>query len=105
VTGVPIIDETTKKLSIILSGVVDRVGPMPGLSPSQYGTMIHTEFAAEVRVAGLPGIELIDVERTFGSQPEVPYGAKDSVRTDVILRDDDGNIIAIYDAKTGGAPP
>jgi hypothetical protein len=103
VTGVPIIDETTKKLALILSGVVDKIGPMPGLSPSQYGTMIHTEFAAEVRAAQIPGIDIVDVERTFGLDPGAAYGAKDSVRTDVILRDDDGNIIAIYDVKTGGA--
>ena len=30
------------------------------------------------------------------------YGSKDSVRTDVVLRNEAGDIIAIYDVKTGG---
>jgi hypothetical protein len=48
----------------------------------------------------LPGIEYDDVETTFGG---AYYGAEGSVRTDVVLRDDAGNIIAIYDVKTGSA--
>lgn len=31
------------------------------------------------------------------------YGAKGSIRTDVVLRDDTNNVIAIYDVKTGDA--
>lgn len=47
---------------------------------------------------GLPGIGANDVETTF---PTGSYGSPGSIRTDVVLHDDDGNIIAIYDVKTG----
>jgi hypothetical protein len=68
----------------------------------QFQDYWDTEFASAVRAAGLRGIDTNDVERTFGVQPNAPYGAKDSIRPDAILRDDDGsNIIAIYDVKTG----
>jgi hypothetical protein len=82
--------------------VVDKIGPTH-LTPRLYGTLVHTRFAAAVRAAAIPGIEMVDVERTFGLMPKASYGARDSVRTDVILRDDPGSIIAIYDVKTGGA--
>ncbi len=45
----------------------------------------------------------MEVEQTFGLEPDDPYGAKGSIRTDVLLRDDAGNIVAIYDVKTGDA--
>lgn len=44
------------------------------------------------------GIAASDVETTFGGDY---YGAKGSVRTDVVLRNDVGQVIAIYDVKTG----
>jgi hypothetical protein len=61
--------------------VVDRIGPMPGLSPSQYGTMIHTEFAAEVRAAGLPGIEIVrlDPGRVDRRPPGLDAGSNKAV--------------------------
>jgi hypothetical protein len=55
-------------------------------------------FAELVKGLGLPGIGPEDVETTF---PEGPYGSPDSIRTDVVFRDSDGNVIAIYDVKTG----
>jgi hypothetical protein len=45
----------------------------------------------------------VEVEQTFGPVPDAPYGSKGSIRTDVILRDLAGTIIAIYDVKTGDA--
>ncbi len=84
----------------ILNQVIDTVGPRGALSPTQYGTKVHTEFAAAVRAEGLSGVE---VEQTFGSQTNAPYGSKGSIRTDVIFRDVDGKIVAIYDVKTGDA--
>lgn len=36
-----------------------------------------------------------------GVEPDARYGAKYSIRADAPLRDDDGNIITIYDVKTG----
>jgi hypothetical protein len=32
-----------------------------------------------------------------------PDGAQNSVRTDVVMRDGSGNVIAVWDVKTGGA--
>jgi hypothetical protein len=100
-TGNPSIDSTTEKLMNILGDVIDRMAPRPDLNATGYGTLVHTEFAEAVREAGLPGVEVDDVERTFSSTDQSFYGAKFSIRPDVILRDDDGNILAIYDVKTG----
>jgi hypothetical protein len=70
------------------------------MSPQRYGQLVHQAFATAVVAEGSPGIGPDDVETTF---PEGPYGSSGSIRTDVVLRDDDGNIIAIYDVKTGEA--
>lgn len=61
---------------------------------------MHEKFADTVCVLGFPGIAHEDVETTFGG---AYYGAKGSIRTDVVLRDDTNNVIAIYDVKTGDA--
>jgi hypothetical protein len=100
-TGDPLVDSTADKLNDILDRVVARIGPRPDLSPQRYGTMVHEAFKREVRAAGLPGIEADDVEGTFGVNEDAPYGAKESVRPDVVLRDKEGNIVAMYDVKTG----
>jgi hypothetical protein len=70
------------------------------LMPQEYGRHVHERFADTVRIQGLPGIGYDDVETTFGG---AYYGAKGSVRTDVVLRDEAGKVIAIYDVKTGMA--
>ena len=41
------------------------------------------------------------METTFPRN--VPYASKDSIRTDVVLRNEVGDVIAIYDVKTGNA--
>jgi hypothetical protein len=93
-TGDPRIDETTNKLVTVLQGVMDTVEYPPGMSPQRQA------FGTTVVAEGLPGIGPGDVEMTF---PAGSYGSSGSVRTDGVLRDDDGNIIAIYDVKTGAA--
>jgi hypothetical protein len=100
VTKNPIIDQTSLVLLAILTQVADRIGPRGDLSARDYGTKIHTEFARAVKAEGIPGVE---VEQTFGFDPkeDVPYGSKGSIRTDVLLRDPSGTIIAIWDVKTG----
>ncbi len=100
ITADPKIDSTTVKLTTVLGHVMDVVGPTPGLTSQEFGRMVHEKFADTVRVLGLPGIGYDDVETTFGG---AYYGADGSVRTDVVLRDDEGRVIAIYDVKTGDA--
>jgi hypothetical protein len=94
-----VIDGTSIKLSAILARVMGGNPPTAGMTPQQYGTFIHLQFADAVRSARLPGIGYGDVETTF---PEGnSYGSPDSIRTDVVLRNVEGKIIAIYDVKTG----
>jgi hypothetical protein len=69
----------------------------------EYGTAIHKDFGDAVKAENLRGIGRAGVERTYGREPDDPYGAKDSIRTDIILRNDIGDPIAIYDVKTGNA--
>jgi hypothetical protein len=99
-TSDPRIDNTTVKLTTTLAEVMDVVESTPGLTPQEYGRLVHEKFADITRVQGLPGIAYDDVETTFGG---AYYGAKGSIRTDVVLRDEGGKIIAIYDVKTGDA--
>jgi len=99
VTGNQRVDETTAKLTAVLVHIVDNLETWPGLTPQAYGRLVHEEFADEVRAAVLPGIAYNDVETTWPAGWS--YGSLDSVRTDVVLHDDDGTIIAIYDVKTG----
>jgi hypothetical protein len=56
VTNNPIVDQTSSVLLGLLTEVVDRFGPRDTLSPTQYGTKIHTEFAAAVKALRLPGV-------------------------------------------------
>jgi hypothetical protein len=75
--------------------VKDVLDYLPDLGPAAYGIQVHTAFAAAIRFQNLPGVE---VEPTFGG---AYYGAKDSLRPDAILRSDSGDIVVIYDVKTG----
>lgn len=104
-TGNPRIDSTTQILMDIFRKIMDQNGPRPDLTPGQYGMLVHTKCAEAIRALNLPGIDTNDLERTFGVEGNDTYGSKYSVRPDVILRDDDGNIIAIYDFKTGRGLP
>jgi hypothetical protein len=97
-TGISTIDNTTKKLASTLARIKDSVEYLPTVTPQVYGIAVHTAFAAAVKVQGLRGIAPSDVETTFGGDR---HGAKGSVRTDVVLRNDVGDVIAIYDVKTG----
>jgi hypothetical protein len=100
-TGNDYIDLTSLKLSIIFEAVIEANPPASGMTPQQYGTFIHLEFADAVRAAQLPGISSVDVETTFPEGQQ--YGSPDSIRTDVVLRYTDGTIAAIFDIKTGAS--
>jgi hypothetical protein len=101
-TGISTIDDTTTALLEILNRTVATMSWV-GMNPQRFGTEVHLAFATQVRLAKLPGIGFFDVETTFSLIPGARYGSKDSVRTDVVLRNDAGDIIAIYDVKTGNA--
>jgi hypothetical protein len=69
---------------------------------SKYGTAVHTDFANAVRGANLRGIGREGVERTYPEE-DTRYGSEDTIRTDIVLRNDSQEVIAIYDVKTGNA--
>jgi hypothetical protein len=97
-TGIDNIDETTKRLAKILARSVDEVGHVPGAA--RYGTAVHVAFEFNVFFEGIRGIGPGDIEPSFSLPPGYP-SAKTTVRPDVVLRNDIGDIIAIYDVKTG----
>ena len=75
-----------------------------GLTSQQIAFVIGlgTAFAAAVRLQNLPGIGWKNVERTFSLEDSDPhYGLAGSIRTDIALQNDQGDVIAIYDVKTG----
>jgi hypothetical protein len=98
-TGIDNIDETTKRLAQILAASVDEVGHVPGAA--RFGTAVHVAFEFNVFFAGIRGIGPGDIEQSFSLPPGYP-STKKTVIPDVVLRNDIGDIIAIYDVKTGG---
>ena len=97
-TGISQIDAVTRKLAQVLQNVVNTLALLPG-QPQRYGRLVHRVFAAAVVAEGIRGISPLDIERTFSLPPG--YSAfKNTVRPDVVLRNDIGDIIAIYDVKT-----
>jgi hypothetical protein len=98
-TGDSRIDDVTKKLTQILQDTIDALARMPG-QPQQYGIAVHAAFAGRVITAGIGGISPLDVERPF-SLPPGYGGDREFVIPDVVLRNDVGDIIAVYDVKTG----
>jgi hypothetical protein len=78
-----------------------------GLSPSQYGTKVHTEIRDRIRASEgtdpfPPGYFI--AERSFLKETveDVRHGQKDSVRIDVFERPNE-TTVCIYDIKTGRA--
>jgi hypothetical protein len=97
-TGIDNIDETTKRLAKILARSVDEVGHVPGAA--RYGTAVHVAFEFNVFFEGIRGIGPGDIEPSFSLPPGYP-STKKTVSPDVVLRNDIGDIIAVYDVKTG----
>jgi hypothetical protein len=99
-TGIPTIDNTSEALSNILTKVMATLEYLPEMSPQDYGKAVHAAFGLAVKWADLPGVG--DIERTFSLEDSDPrYGLASSIRTDVTLRNIQGDIVAIYDVKTG----
>jgi hypothetical protein len=94
-TGFSAVDETTEQLRKTLEKVVNARGE--GYGP-EYGKAIHTDFGNAVKSQNLSGIR---VEHTYPE--EMPYGSKGTIRTDIVLRNEIGEVKAIYDVKTGKA--
>ncbi|MFT4275285.1 MAG: hypothetical protein QM576_02915 [Rhodopseudomonas sp.] len=102
-TGIDTIDQTTKKLTEILSNTMESADFIPNQTPQAYGVAVHFEFARRVRSNDLEGIGTFGVEQSFILGEVQKYGVAGSIRTDVILSDEAGRVLAIYDVKTGGA--
>lgn len=101
-TGIPTIDNTSQALGDTLARVMGWVEYLPTMTPGAYGVAVHTAFGLAVRLQNLPGVG--DFERSFSLEDADPrYGLAGTIRTDLTLRDINGDIIAIYDVKTGDA--
>jgi hypothetical protein len=98
-TGISTIDDTTEKLKAILEKVVNA--RPEGFGP-EYGKAIHYDFGDAVKAENLRGIGSKGVEHTF-PENDTRYGSKGTIRTDIVLKNDIGDVIAIYDVKTGTA--
>jgi len=103
----PAVERTKDILTDILLGVNRRVAAEAQSNPISarlYGIFVHRDFANAVRAQDLPGIGRDGVEQSFNGLGEiVRYGLDASIRTDIVLRDRSGRIIAIFDVKTGNA--
>ncbi len=98
-TGNKRIDSVTEKITDVLDRVLTNLGPGSGAS---YGTFVHSSAANILKAMNIPGFGEDGVEQSFSFGDLVCYGLSDSVRTDVILRDDQtGEILAVWDIKTG----
>jgi hypothetical protein len=106
-TGNPKIDRVSDILFQTLlrdEELVHRATILLGkISRPLYGTLVHLAFAADVRWQDIPGIGSDGVEQSFKLGLVVRHGLSGSIRTDVLLRDDSGKIIAVWDVKTGNA--
>ena len=95
-TGISRVDETTRALADKLAATADTIPK--GFGPL-YGTLVHKTFELELRLGAVPGVEVTDIESTFGGTGR--YGSKGSVRPDIVPRNEAGDIMAVYDVKTG----
>lgn len=101
-TGITEIDQTSQALSDTLVRVMELLDYLPTMSPSQYGTAVHGAFALALWWQDLPGVG--DIETSFSLDTVDPYyGMAGTIRTDATLRNVQGDVIAIYDVKTGDA--
>jgi RHS repeat-associated protein len=76
---------------------VGRVGPGKG---AVYGTRVHSVFETEVNALGRSGIR---TEVSYLNGAEVARGTAGSVRLDVVEYGSNGQILNVFDLKTGSA--
>lgn len=77
--------------------VVRRGGGI--MSPQQFGTFVHTHLKQQIDRLGNPAFRA-EVSRLKGQAADVEYGAKGSIRIDV-LEYVGGGTVCVYDIKTG----
>jgi hypothetical protein len=100
----PAIELTRQVLHDVLAKVNALVSVRQDLLSAQlYGIAVHKAFADVVRALNLPGIGTVGVEQSFDAEGLARYGLDGSIRTDIVLRNAQRDIIAIYDVKTGNA--
>jgi hypothetical protein len=73
---------------------------LPNEKQSHYGTTVHTELKNQLVALGKNNIK---PEVSFRKNIKVTYGDDESVRLDIIIKTKDGQILAVYDLKTGKA--
>src|SRR5262249_27866562 len=98
VTADPRIHKTTKLRLSILTDTIQSLGPGSG---PVFGTRAHVEFQRRLMGLNIPGIGKDAIEQNFSLGDAVQYGLAGSVRTDIVLRDERGIPIAVYDLKAG----
>lgn len=76
---------------------MERVGEGSGAA---FGSMVHKEAADWVRSSGVPGLS---AEQSWLDGIPVIGNLLGSKRPDVVLRETDGDILAVWDLKTGNA--
>jgi hypothetical protein len=100
----PAIERTRQILHNVLAQVNALISARRDpITARLYGVLVHAEFARVVKALNLPGIGTVGVEQSFDSEGLARYGLDGSIRTDIILRNEQQHIIAIYDVKTGNA--
>jgi hypothetical protein len=96
------IEHTRQILHDLLSQINASVASrQDALSARLYGVIVHAEFARAVRAKNLPGIGQMGVEQSFDADGLARYGLDGSIRTDIVLRNTRGQIIAISMSRPG----
>jgi len=93
-----ILDKNTPKAQETIQKAADSV--KTNQTGAVSGTQQHTQFAKNVNAAGNANLK---TEVSYLNGKVVAYGTPGSVRLDVVQYDAKGNIMAIYDLKTGSA--
>jgi RHS repeat-associated protein len=91
---------TTSTKNALVSAAKSAVSQMgPGKGPA-YGSKVHSVFRREVDALGLSGVK---TEVSYLNGVPVPWGTPGSVRLDAVQYGTAGDLLAVFDLKTGGA--
>lgn len=85
---------------IITDDANNKARPLRSMmSPTQYGTLVHSLIKDEIDVMGDPNLRA-EISHIKGIEDAQDYGSKGSVRVDVLERRDK-ETVCVYDIKTG----